>query len=138
MKIWKKNAVSLGVLVVGVPLTIAGLFIYATSDMCGNEVYSQVLSPDGEHKAVVFQRDCGATTGFSTQISIVGSSDELKNESGNIYVIDGHPKDVSPDPTWSSSTELKIERSLSGSEYKAESKWGFLNKIEITYGAGSC
>lgn len=127
----------LGVLVIGAPLAIAGLFIYATSDMCRNEVYSQVLSPDGKHKAVVFQRDCGATTGYSTQITIIDSSDELRNESGNIYVIDGHPKNVSPRLKWMSNTELKVERSLNGSENKAESKWGFFKKIRITYGAGN-
>lgn len=137
MKLWKKIAISLGVLAIGVPLAIAGLFIYATSDMCGNEVYSQVVSPDGKHKAVVFQRDCGATTGFSTQISIIDFSDALKNESGNIYIIDGHPKNVSPSLKWLSNTELHVERSLNGSEYKAESKWGFFKKISITYGAGN-
>ncbi|SMF67222.1 hypothetical protein SAMN02745866_04297 [Alteromonadaceae bacterium Bs31] len=137
MKLWKKIAISLGVLVIGVPLAIAGLFIYATSDMCRNEVYSQVVSPDGKRKAVVFQRDCGATTGFSTQISIIDSSDDLKNESGNIYVIDGHPKNVSPGLKWLSNTELNVERSLNGSEYKAESIWGFFKKIRITYGAGN-
>lgn len=101
MRIWKKVSIFLGILVVGVPLAIVGLFLYTTSDMCGNEVYSEMLSPDGKHKVVVFQRDCGATTGFSTQISIIDSDDDLKNESGNIYIIDGHPRDVSLDVTWS-------------------------------------
>lgn len=137
MKIWKKVAISLGAVVVGVPLAIAGLFIYATSDMCGNEMYSEVLSPNGKHKVVVFQRDCGATTGFSTQISIIESDDELENESGNIYIIDGHPRDVSPSTKWASDTELRIESRLTGSEYKAESSLGFLKKIKVTYGAGS-
>jgi hypothetical protein len=54
-----------------------------------------------------------------------------------IYIIDGHPKDVSPSLAWLSSTELKIGRSLSGLEYKAESNWGFLKRIKITYGADS-
>lgn len=133
MKVWKKVAISLGVVVFGVPLAIAGLFIYATSDMCENEVYSEVSSPDGEYKVVVFQRDCGASTGFSTQISITNSSDDLKNEGGNIYIVDGHPRDVSPVVRWLSNSELRIERNLNGSEYKAELKWGFLDKIEITY-----
>lgn len=137
MKVWKKIAISLGIVVVGVPLAIVGVFTYATNDMCGNEVHSEVLSPDREHKVVVFQRDCGATTSFSTQISIIDSDDELENDSGNIYIIDGHPKDVSPRARWISSAELTIERNLNGSEYKAQSSWGFLNKIKVTYGAGS-
>lgn len=127
----------MGIVVVGVSLAIVGLFFYATRDLCGNEVYSEDLSPDKEHKVVVFQRDCGATTGYSTQVSIIDSSDNLKNESGNIYIIDGHPKDVSPGARWISNTELRIERNLNGSEYKAELTWGFLNKIKVTYSTGS-
>ncbi len=137
MEIWKKLAIILGVLVVGVPLAIAGLFIYATSDMCGNEVYSEMLSPDGKHRALVFQRDCGATTAFTTQVSIIDSDDELENESGNIYIIKGHPQDVSLGIKWLSNTELSINRSLNGSESKAESGRGILNKISVTYGASS-
>lgn len=137
MKFWKMVAISSGFLVVGVPLTIAGLFIYSTSDMCGNEVHSELLSPDREFKVVVFQRDCGATAGFSTKISILDSNDDLKNESGNIYIIDGHPRDVSPSAKWLSNTNLRIERNLDGSEYKAESKWGLWGKVEVTYAAGS-
>lgn len=56
--------------------------------MCGNEVLAEVHSPDGEHKVVVFQRDCGATTGFSTQASLISSRQELDNDSGNIFVAD--------------------------------------------------
>ncbi|MBK1852842.1 hypothetical protein FE845_15960 [Marinobacter sp. 1-4A] len=136
MKVWKKVATVFGVLIVGFPLAIAGLFIYAASDMCGNEIYTEIVSPNKERKAVVFQRDCGATTGFSTQISIINSGDRLENEGGNIYIIDGQPKDVSPPLKWVSNTELRIERSLNGSEYKAESSWGLLNKVKVTYGAG--
>ena len=137
MKLWKKIALSLAMLLVGFSLAVAGLVAYVTNDMCGNDMFSEVLSPNGKHKVVVFQRDCGATTGFSTQISIMGSNDELENESGNIYIIDGHPKDVSPVINWASDTELNIDRNLSGSEYKAESSWGFLKKIKVTYGTGS-
>jgi hypothetical protein len=137
MNVWKKVAITLGVVGFGIPLVIAGLFIYTTSDMCGNEVYSEVISPNRELKAVVFQRDCGATTGFSTQISILDSDQDLKNVSGNIYIIDGHPNDVAPPIQWVSATELKIERIRNGSEYKAESSWGVLNKIKVTYVASS-
>lgn len=122
MNIWKKVVISLGVLFAVVPLVIMAFLIYVTGNMCGNEIYSEELSPDREHKVVIFQRDCGATTGFSTQISIINSDDELENESGNVYIIDGHPKDVSPGTRWISNTELRIERNLNGQEYKAELK----------------
>jgi hypothetical protein len=38
--------------------------------------------------AVVFSRDCGATTGYSTQLSIVPSG-HLPESSGNVLVLDG-------------------------------------------------
>ena len=53
---------------------------------CGNDLVKEVRSPSGKMKAVVFQRDCGATTGFSTQVSLLSSNKSLPNESGNIFV----------------------------------------------------
>ena len=54
-------------------------------DMCGNQVISETPSPDNKHKAVVFVRDCGATTGFSTQVSILKYDNKIRDdESGNI------------------------------------------------------
>jgi hypothetical protein len=38
---------------------------------CENEIVHRARSPDGRHDAVMLQRACGATTGFSTQVSIV-------------------------------------------------------------------
>ncbi|WP_157136814.1 hypothetical protein [Sphingomonas sp. PAMC 26617] len=57
------------------------------SDACQNTVVSRNLSPDGTHVAVLFQRDCGATTGFSTQISILDAKDKPLG-GGNAFVAD--------------------------------------------------
>ena len=59
-------------------------------DLCGNTVVAEAVSPDQHLKAVVFQRDCGATTGFSTQVSVIGAQDALPNESGNAFTADGN------------------------------------------------
>src|SRR5437764_7339497 len=78
-------------IVVGVALLAAtGVWSFHAllSGMCGNEPLSEVPSPDGTFKAIVFQRDCGATTGFSTQISILKTNQSLPNESGNLFVAD--------------------------------------------------
>jgi len=75
----------------GVALVIAaGVWSFGalTSDMCGNEQLLELPSSDGELKVVVFQRDCGATTGFSTQVSIVSAAESLPNRSGNLFVAD--------------------------------------------------
>lgn len=58
---------------------------------CGNNVLAEAASPDGKFQAVVFERDCGATTGFSTQVSVLARSSNLGNKTGNVFVADtGH------------------------------------------------
>lgn len=56
--------------------------------MCGNTETRTVVSPDGQIKAVVFERDCGATTGFSTQVSILRANQTLPDDGGNVLVTD--------------------------------------------------
>jgi hypothetical protein len=58
------------------------------SDLCRNNELQTNYSPGGDRKAVVFQRDCGATTGFSTQVSILRSSEKLPNKGGNTFIAD--------------------------------------------------
>ncbi len=89
-------------IVLGTLLTIIALaggisawFFVALSPLCGNEIVQDVRSPDGRHRAMLFQRDCGATTGFSTHVSIVGVSKDLADDSGNVLVADGAPRDGS-------------------------------------------
>ncbi|HDP88429.1 MAG TPA: hypothetical protein ENN42_00470 [Thioalkalivibrio sp.] len=51
---------------------------------CANTEIARVLSPDAAHAAVLFARDCGATTGPSTQVSIVRAQRESSNLPGNV------------------------------------------------------
>jgi hypothetical protein len=94
---------------------LIGIVLYAMDNlflgMCGNEIFSQVLAPDGNLKAVLFQRDCGATTGFSTQISLISPENKLENKAGNIFIIDGHPNDRQIGMTWLGPKKLLIKNS---------------------------
>ena len=73
-------------------VTILTLFIYtiqiAFDGMCGNKFLSETSSPDRIYRVVVFQRDCGATTGFSTQVSVLKAGERLPNQSGNLFIAD--------------------------------------------------
>jgi hypothetical protein len=69
------------------PLLAFSLLAGGCSDMCGNTIVSQVTSPDGRRNAVMFQRDCGATTGFSTQVSILNAGKPLSGI-GNVFRAD--------------------------------------------------
>lgn len=99
--------------------------------LCSNTIYGEKYSPDRENKAVIFDRGCGASTGFSTQISILPIDDELPNESGNILIIDGHPESHNLKVTWASSAELDILNLGSQEVFQRVSS---LNGIKVRYG----
>ncbi|TAK91718.1 MAG: hypothetical protein EPO06_03170 [Burkholderiaceae bacterium] len=88
MKRWKKialiSASTLTVLIGGSLWFVLSAF----PDMCGNELLAEYPSPDNKYRAVVFERDCGATTGFSTQVSILKAGFPLRNEAGNLFSAD--------------------------------------------------
>jgi hypothetical protein len=85
-------------------------------DMCANELIASVHSPDGTLTAVVFQRDCGATTGFSTQVSILSAAESLPNRAGNLFVADSDhgkaPSGLGGGPevrvTWSGARSVRL------------------------------
>lgn len=104
-----------------VALITSGLF-WLGHGMCGNCVSQQFLSPNKTLKAVVFVRDCGATTGFSTQVSILNSiGTSLPNEAGNAFVQSEHEPgdivvrwldDAHLEITYSDASQLKIPDAL--------------------------
>ena len=69
-------------------MTLVGLlFLAGCSDSCDTTPVKSSKAPDGFHTAVIFQRDCGATTDFSTQISVLKEGYGLSG-SGNAFVAD--------------------------------------------------
>jgi hypothetical protein len=54
---------------------------------CRNQILQDVPSPDGRRHGVVFARDCGATTDFSTQVSILTAARRVTG-GGNVFVVD--------------------------------------------------
>lgn len=69
-------------------MTFVGLlFLAGCSDSCATTPVKTLKAPDGLHTAVIFQRDCGATTDFSTHISILKDGYGL-SRSGNAFVAD--------------------------------------------------
>jgi hypothetical protein len=60
---------------------------------------ARVPSPDAKYEAVVFQRDCGATTDFSTQISVLPKGVSLPGAAGNVFIADSN-HGAAPRATW--------------------------------------
>ena len=52
---------------------------------CLNTELERHPSPDGRFDAVIFERGCGATTGFSTQVSVLPRR-EPPEEAGNLFI----------------------------------------------------
>ena len=83
--------------------------------MCSNDPLQVDSSPAGDRLAIAFIRDCGATTGYSTHVSIVASSGKLHNEPGNVFVVDGkRPVSVG----WRADDHLVIDTAGSGDVFK--------------------
>jgi hypothetical protein len=95
--------------------------------MCANQIIQKIPSPDKKLKAVVFQRDCGATTGFSTQVSVIKANDKPSNAAGNVFSADTYHGKVSSGliggPTvevvWQDPLQLQIKHPQNARIFKA-------------------
>ena len=86
------------------------LLIALGPDLCANQIYQEVYSADRTLKAVVFQRDCGASTGFSTQVSVLPAGETLGNDvAGNLYIANGRPADSRLLLQWTSQRSMLIQ-----------------------------
>ena len=87
-----------------------------------NSIVSKIVSPDKKHIVYIFERNAGATTSHSTQISLLPSSDPPPNSSGNIFVAD---------------TDLGIAHAATWGGPQVQVRWENPTKIEIAYSADS-
>jgi len=93
MGFWKKIIVGICAVFLVMVGVVSVCFYFFSSfqdiwEMCGNTVLTQYPSPNRKLKAVVFERSCGATTGFSTQVSILQTGSVLENAGANLFVAD--------------------------------------------------
>lgn len=72
---------------------------------CENTIRVSQVSPDRKFNVIVFNRNCGATTGLNTQVALLSSDLRLANQTGNVLIADG----ILPlEFTWKSDSELLI------------------------------
>ena len=116
-----------------VGIGLIGVLYLLTRDMCGNEVVTEIRSPDGRHKAVEFERDCGATTDFSTQVSVIKSEKRLgSDDAGNAFTADSNHGSVPVhaagvmelDIKWLNSNTLQIEYPAGARVFSRNNKVG--------------
>lgn len=84
-----RKAIVISATVTALIVIAFGFFLDQTfAKVCGNEILSEFVSPDNSKKVVVFQRDCGATTAFSTQASLLAITEKLPDKGGNVFSAD--------------------------------------------------
>jgi hypothetical protein len=79
---------------IGAVLLLCGAvtwFIASAPGLCGNDLLSETPSPSGKLKVVVFERSCGATTGYVKQASVLRAGENLGNDdAGNLATSHGY------------------------------------------------
>ena len=83
---------------------------------CENEPITVVASPNQRQRAVVFSRNCGATTGPNTQLSILAPG-EAQDGAGNTFIADGK---VPLKLQWIADAELVVHGSRGSRTFKQE------------------
>ncbi|MDN3018881.1 hypothetical protein PH210_22165 [Paenibacillus sp. BSR1-1] len=92
---------------------------------CGNQIQKSVPSPGGDKVAYVFLRDCGATTNYSPQLSILKKDEDLENESGNTF-----KSDKSFSIEWLNESTLQVTYSKSSETFEKDTS---VNGVKIKY-----
>ena len=98
------------------------------SKLTDNNIQKEIPSPSGNHTAIVFSRDAGATTAFNTQVSIIDSDKQLPDSPGNIFISD-RMDDINI--YWTNEKELHIV--LPGMETRIYKKEESFEGIVIVY-----
>lgn len=113
----------------------------AESDLCSLTILREAPSPNGKLRAMVFTQDCGATTGYSTQVSLLESGeDPSSRDGGNLFIADDNhgsaPTQPGQGPTvnvaWLSDGKLRIQHHALARIFKSAPA---LKNVQVDYSA---
>lgn len=120
-------------------LTVLSMFFISCLDLADNTIHLEIASPGLKYRVVVFNRDAGATTDFSTQISILRTNDRIPGGIGNVFICDSDHGKVTDTydrggprvaVTWKSESLLHIDVPKLARIFKKQNKIG---EVEIEY-----
>jgi len=109
-------------------VVLVGVSAAGCGEICSNEPVTVTPSPNGKAKAVVFHRNCGATTAPNTQVSVLPAYSELPNIPGNALVLDA---DAPIEIKWISDSSLSVS-GLGTARVSNQQKAA--NGVSIAYG----
>lgn len=102
-----------------------------SDEMCTTTIFHQSASLNGKVKAVLYQVDCGATTGFNRHVSVVSVDTDLTKKNPGLgsspFALRGMPE---VKIAWLGSYRLEIQYPESANVIRAESK---SNGVAIEY-----
>jgi hypothetical protein len=110
---------------VGIPLVVLSVCLVACADPCENRTLSELTAPSGNKRALVFERSCGATTGFSTHVSVLNASDPVPKSAGNTFNADsdhGAAKDMTVTVRWAAPDQLVVRYPARARIFRRESQ----------------
>ena len=112
----------------------AVLWLSACDDGCRNSIVSSAPAPDGRHAVAMFGRDCGATTGFSTQISVLGAG-RASTDGGNAFIADRGSSPMASGGPWAEMAWLAPDRLLIRYDSRARlfKKVSSVDGVSISY-----
>ncbi len=79
--------------------------------LCGNTFIAEHLSPDSAHEVIVFERSCGATTGFSTHVTLVETLPErgvTPIGTGNVLIADDNAASLDVKVRWIDAKSVEL------------------------------
>ncbi|MBH0029115.1 hypothetical protein I6F53_19355 [Pseudoalteromonas sp. SWN29] len=96
-----------GAIIFWITATIAvPVFILSSMADCALTEYESSISPDKQKQAIVFIKNCGATTNWETQI-VVREIKDIDNQDILIR-LDGHPENTDYNLMWQADNSLTI------------------------------
>lgn len=89
---------------------------------CTKTIKSEVGSPDGKYIATVYERDCGATTDFSTSVNLRQSGIPFSGKEGDVFTVQG---ELIINLFWEGSTSLRVNcaKCEDNDVFKREVSW---------------
>lgn len=99
------------------------------SFLCGNDIFQEVVSPDGKFVATVFERNCGATTPYLRIVSLRLANTSFDAEASDdwVFKINGQPK---VQILWSDIDNLSISYTGSGEAPTLIYSW---KQVKVNY-----
>jgi len=71
------------------PALVCFLIWLVSCNPCSDTPRSKATSPDGQLVANFYERDCGATTDFSSDVNVQRSSDKFRADEGVVFIAKG-------------------------------------------------